>query len=144
MEKVRAWTLADIPAIVALERACFSDPWTAEAWLGAIPRADVFGFVAEENGELVGFACGTALFEDSEIWKVAVRETMRGKGLGGALTDALLNEAKARGAQRTFLEVRVGNQAAIGLYRSRGFETTRERKKYYADGEDALEMKKDL
>lgn len=144
MFTIRAWTKFDIFAIAGLERECFPDAWTEETWTAEFARADVFGYVAERDGKVVGFACGTALFEDAEIWKVAVAESERGKGLGGALTDALLQTAKERGATRTFLEVRVGNRSAIGLYQSRGFERTRERKRYYADGEDALEMKKDL
>ena len=40
------------------------------------------------------------------------------------------------------LHVRVGNKAAIALYRGAlGFETMRTEDKYYADGEDAFDMR---
>ena len=42
------------------------------------------------------------------------------------------------------LEVRVSNAAAIGLYRSLGFESLGTRRAYYQDGEDALLFVKDL
>jgi ribosomal-protein-alanine N-acetyltransferase len=38
------------------------------------------------------------------------------------------------------LEVRASNIAAIGLYESAGFTKFNVRARYYADGEDAVEM----
>jgi RimJ/RimL family protein N-acetyltransferase len=46
---------------------------------------------------------------------------MRGRGLGGQLLDALLDAARARGAHKAELQVWPHNEAAIGLYLSRGF-----------------------
>ncbi len=43
-----------------------------------------------------------------------------------------------------FLEVRVGNAAAIALYRAFAFEQVTIRKRYYPDGEDALVMHRRL
>ena len=56
----------------------------------------------------------------------------------------LVVEAEKRGAIRAFLEVRVGNAAAIALYESRGYRKLRVRRKYYPDGEDAFVMSKRL
>ena len=43
------------------------------------------------------------------------------------------------------LHVRVSNRAALGLYRDRlGYKVTNTEVGYYADGEDAYQMKKDL
>lgn len=141
---VRQWSEKDLLKIAALERECFDDPWTTEMLKGEFLHAESFGAVAEEDGELVGYLCGRALFEDAELLRVAVKEARRGQGIGGRLAAALFDEAKARGARRVFLEVRASNEPALGLYRTRGFERTRLRKRYYPDGEDALEMKKEL
>ena len=53
----------------------------------------------------------------------------------------LLNEARRRGAEELFLEVRVDNEGAQALYRELGFETVSVRKRYYKGGIDALTMK---
>lgn len=137
---IRKFDENDIERILRIEKDCFSDPWTAEMWKSEIARSDFFGIALEENGEIFAFACTTVLFEDAELLKIAVEKKRRGSGYGGKLLDELLTEAKNRGAERMFLEVRASNIPALRLYESRGFVKTRLRKKYYADGEDAVEM----
>ena len=134
----------DIAAIADLERSCFAEPWTIGQLAGAFTRTDLCALVVEADGGIAGYICGTALFEDAEIARMAVDKNRRRVGLGGKLLDAFLALVKGRGATRAFLEVRVSNAAAIGLYRSRGFAPLRVRLKYYGDGEDGVEMKKDL
>lgn len=102
------------------------------------------GIVAEAAGEILGYVCGSSLFEEAELMRIAVLPDYRGQGIGGDLVDEFFKSVVALGARRVFLEVRATNEAALGLYRSRGFEKNRLRKRYYADGEDALEMKKEL
>ena len=87
---------------------------------------------------------GSVLFEDAEIYKVAILPQHRGKGLGSMAVNAFVDKVKERGGERIFLEVRPSNTAALRLYQNRGFEKNRLRKRYYADGEDCLEMKKEL
>lgn len=139
---IRAWTEADISAIRKLEEDCFALPWSESALRSTLGRKDNIGFVLEEDGLCIGYALSSVLFEDGEILRIAVVENRRGEGLGGLLFDKLLAEMKDKGAERVFLEVRVSNVSAIGLYTARGFERMRERKNYYADGEAAWEMKK--
>ncbi len=130
----------DIPAIVALEAETFPDPWSKSGWESAFARSDFFGFVVKEGEALVGFVCGTSLFEESELLKIAIAKEKRGQGYGKRLLVALQNEAKSRGAQKMFLEVREGNIPAKNLYLQNGFLSSRVRKNYYADGETAVEM----
>lgn len=144
MPEIREWTEKDLPALAVLERSCFDDPWTVEMLRAEIFKQDSYGLILEEDGKALGYACGNALFEDGEIEKVAVLAECRGKGYGKALVLGLLALAEKKGAQRVFLEVRASNAPALGLYQSVGFEKTRLRKRYYENGEDALEMKKEL
>jgi len=51
---------------------------------------------------------------------------------------------RAYGAKQWYLEVRVTNEEAIALYKKLGFEVTRTVHGYYADGEDAFVMSRDL
>lgn len=144
MTVIRDWTEKDLPAIAILERACFSEPWTMEMLKNEFLRKEFCGALLEEDEKIVGFVCGMTLFEDAELMKVAVAESCRKRGLGGALVDEFYRRAISRGVERIFLEVRVSNAAALALYQGRGYEKTRLRKRYYADGEDALEMKKEV
>ena len=135
---------SDIPSLLTIEKECFPDPWTENSWEAAFARNDFFGFVLKEKDTLIGFVCGTALFEESELLKIAVSPPLRGKGCGNQLLGALLDESKKRGAEKMFLEVREGNLPARKLYEKTGFIQTRVRKKYYDDGENAVEMFKTL
>lgn len=134
----------DLPKLMALERACFEDAWTTEMMKNELVRDGFCGVLAETDGEIAGYVCGYTLFEDAELPKIAVLKDYRGRGLGGLLLDLFSEKARQRGAERIFLEVRASNEPALRLYQSRGFEKTRIRKRYYADGEDALEMKREL
>ena len=144
MITIRDWTERDLPKLMALERACFADAWTTEMMKNEFFRDGFCGALAEEDGETVGYVCGYTLFEDAELFKIAVSQNCRGRGIGGLLLDAFAEKTAANGAERIFLEVRISNEPALGLYLSRGFAKTRIRKRYYPDGEDALEMKREL
>ena len=52
--------------------------------------------------------------------------------------------AAQKGAKRVFLEVRVSNSPAFLLYLKHGFNGLYARSRYYADGEDAIVMMKEL
>ena len=142
--EIRSWSEADVAEVAKIERECFSDPWTEEMLYQEVRRLDFFGLILQSGEEKLAYVCGTLLFEDAELPRIAVRAEYRGKGFGGKLLDAFIEEVKTRGGERIFLEVRTSNESALGLYQSRGFETLRVRKKYYSNGEDAFEMRKTL
>lgn len=142
--QITDWKQEDIPQITQIEQECFSAAWDASALYSAFALSGACGVAAFEDGALVGYVCGSVLFEDAEIFRVAVCPPYRKKGLGTALTEAFCERAAKRGAERVFLEVRVCNAAAIALYKKCGFENNRLRKKYYENGDDGLEMIKNL
>ena len=141
---LRKCTEKDLALLIALDNAVFPDAWTELMWQNQLADKNFFGVCAEENGEAVGFVCGTLLFDDGELLKIGVKPDCRGKGVGGLLLNAFLDGIKRAGGVRVFLEVRQGNTPALGLYESRSFLKTRVRERYYADGENALEMKKEF
>ena len=134
----------DISAIAEIERECFEDNWTETMLLSEFSRSGFYGLVLEIQNEIVGYAFATALFENADLERIAVKSARRGLGLGGMLLDGLQQGVKALGAEQLFLEVRPSNTPAVQLYESRGFFVLRTRPRYYADGEDAVEMKKTL
>jgi ribosomal-protein-alanine N-acetyltransferase len=141
---IREFTEKDLSKLALLEKSCFADAWTMEMLKSEMGRDGFCCLLAEADGEAAGFVYGNVLFEDAELYKVAVLPDFRGKGIGRGLMNAFSGFVKDKGAQQIFLEVRVSNQAALALYLGQNFEKTRLRKRYYADGEDCLEMRKSL
>ena len=145
---VRAATLADLDAIMALERASFP----TDAWSETLMRAELASphgtyFALEDDGRLVGYAGlrAPAGSKDADVQTIAVAADARGHGHGRTLLRTLLGEAAARRVAEVFLEVRADNPAAHALYVSEGFTELGRRPRYYQpDGVDAIVMRLDL
>ena len=136
---LRPLTAADLPALAALEEACFSHPWT-ERQLAADLDNDLLSLWAAEgeDGALLGYAEVRAVLDEGTLERIAVAPAARRRGIGEALLDRLIREGRGRLAFLT-LEVRAGNAPAIGLYEKLGFREVGRRKNYYREeGEDAL------
>jgi len=136
-------TLADLDAIVALERQCFPMPWTREAFARELAREDDIAlYVAARDGdEVVGYAGMWVLPVEAHLCTIGVAPSRQGKGLGERILLHMVDEAVGRGAERVVLEYRVSNLAAHGMYMKYGFRLLGVRKGYYRDGpatEDAI------
>jgi len=90
---------------------------------------------------LIGIGCLWAILEEAHITMLAIHPQFQRQGLGQALLWALLKSACDRQLERSTLEVRDSNLAAVCLYKKFGFKEAGRRKRYYQDtGEDALVM----
>ncbi|MCG0240037.1 MAG: ribosomal protein S18-alanine N-acetyltransferase [Firmicutes bacterium] len=138
-------TLADVDGVVAVERLCFLTPWSRQAFVRELtenPHARYL--VARAGGTVVGYAGMWLVLDEAHVTNVAVHPDWRRQGLGERLMRGLMDWARAEGATRMTLEVRVSNQPAQELYRKLGFQPSGIRRGYYTDtGEDALIMWKD-
>lgn len=131
----------DVPRVAELERAVFPDPWSEHAFGESLSREGVAGFVSERGGRITGYGICVVAADEGEILNLAVELAERRSGQGRALAAAMLDWMERHGAQRTYLEVRGSNAAAIALYRSLGFEAAGVRAGYYRKPrEDALVM----
>ena len=65
--------------------------------------------------------------EDALLEDLFVEESARGSGLGRALLERAVQEARERGCRRIELDVNDNNDAALGLYRSIGFDNRDDR-----------------
>jgi len=88
-------------------------PWTAEQFhseLIGVPQTRWY-VVAEDDGELVGYAGLTFSGETADIQTVAVAPAHQRRGIGTTLLFALLDEARGRGARELLVEVRADKRA---------------------------------
>ncbi len=145
-----AATLDDLPALVAMERACFTHPWTP-AQLEEPLRHQAGGQVlvlrspeAPGPQRLMAYCVFRIVLDELDISTLAVGAAWRRRGLGRWLLQEVLGLAARRGAPSAFLEVRQSNWSALGLYRSVGFDILGTRRDYYEDPrEDAFLLRRD-
>ena len=132
--------------IMRIEKLSFTTPWSKQAFLSEMLDNDrAYYLVAKVNDRAVGYIGVWLIAGEGHITNVAVHPDYRGKGIGNLLMMAIEHLAKARGAARMTLEVRVSNDIAQGLYRKLGYIAAGIRRRYYRDNdEDAIIMWKDI
>ena len=131
----------DVEEIAVIERATFSEPWSAEDFLNEVDKEGHCYIAAFAEGKVAGYCGYWNVAGEGQIFNVAVREDLRGKGIGRALMTELLAEGEGEGIKAFTLEVRAGNAPAIGLYHSLGFEDAGIRRNFYTKpDEDAIIM----
>lgn len=139
---LRPMTEADIVSVSAIDDLVYERPWSADFLRGRVPGSDNrIHLVAESDSAVVGHAGLTVVADEGHVTTVAVHPDVQGGGVGACLLAGLCRAAVAAGLASMTLEVRVSNEAAIGLYRRFGFAPAGVRPRYYADrDEDALIM----
>lgn len=138
----RGATTADAPALAALHAAAFppAQAWGANAIALLLAMPGAFGVWRDGAGLVLARMAAT----EAEILTIAVAPETRRRGHGAALLGEATAVARARGAAAMFLEVAADNAAALALYAREGFVEVGRRRRYYADGADALVLRRDL
>lgn len=134
----------DLPAVLAIERRAFSQPWSRAFFEKELATPFARLTVAMEEvrprSQLVGYSCRWRVTDEVHLLNVAVHPGRRGGGIGRLLVEAVIGEARGTWARTMFLEVRAGNVAARRLYRLLGFRDLGVRRGYYGPGQDAIVM----
>jgi len=145
----------DLRSVVHINMVCLPENYTDFFFVDLHQRFPETFIVAEDNGEVVGYImCRMelglsnfgfkGLVKKGHIVSVAVLPQYRRKGIGEALVSKAMEGMRLYNAKQCFLEVRVTNTQAISLYKKLGFQVTRTIHGYYADGEDAYLMSREL
>lgn len=116
----------------------FAEPWSEEGFAVELGRGRTRVLAAREGARLVGYALGWRAEDELELLQLAVAVEARGRGIGARLLAAYLDALRAEGVARVLLEVRPSNSPALRLYARSGARALGRRRRYYADGEDAL------
>jgi len=137
----RPMTQADIDAVLKIEYAAFSHPWTRGIFTDALSAYECW--LMFEGGQQIGHGVINVILDEAHLLNITVKPQSQGRGLRPRLLGDLMERARARGGRECFLEVRASNASAYRLYERYGFNEVGRRRAYYpsAEGrEDALVM----
>lgn len=138
---MRAGQPADLPALLALEQQFPGDRLSPRQFRHHLASMTARLRVIEDaSGQLLGYVLVLRHRQRplARLYSIAVDVAARGFGLGARLLADAEQQARLAGACGLQLEVRADNEAAIALYRSRGYELFARRSAYYEDGAEAL------
>lgn len=139
---------SDLAYVAALENEIHAAPWSLGNFRDAL-AAGYAATVGERDGRVLAFGVMTLGPGEAQLLNLSVVPDARRRGLGRALLDRFIGDARRAGAEQMFLEVRVGNAPAIAMYADAGFEAVGRRGGYYpatsrSPSEDALVMRRTL
>ena len=129
--------------IAGMHHVCFAEPWNEKAMTELLVLPGVFGWLAGGDRPR-GFALARAAADEAEILTILVLPPYRRQGLARQLLGKVSEDAKTQGVLTLFLEVAASNGSALDLYTKVGFAPVGRRKRYYANGGDALMMARRL
>ncbi|MFN0182917.1 MAG: ribosomal protein S18-alanine N-acetyltransferase [Aquabacterium sp.] len=143
----RPLEMQDLDELVRVEQLAHPHPWTRGHFADSLS----VGHRAERRDSsrdgLVGYIVAMPVVDELHLLNITVTPACQRQGHGRALLDRVVRWAAEGGHTSVWLEVRAGNQAALGLYRACGFEPLAVRPRYYAavgGREDAVVMRLNL
>lgn len=131
--KIELMGAEHLDGVEALERSCFSHPWSCQSLETELENNQSLFYVAVEDGQVAGYIGMSFVLDEGYIYNVAVDEKYRKRGIGSALIRTLVTHCKKESFAFLTLEVRESNTAARSLYNNFGFIKVGERKNYYSD-----------
>lgn len=135
---------AHVIQVAALEKLCFSDPWSEKSIASELDNELSCWLVALEDGTLAGYVGSQTVMGESDMMNLAVAPEQRRRGVARALVKALVEELRLQGSHSLTLEVRVSNLPARKLYDALGFVQVGRRPNYYVHPrEDGLILRKE-
>ncbi len=152
---MRKFRVEDLTHVTHINRVCLPENYSDYFFVDLHRRFPETFLVAEEDGKVVAYImCRVetslsglsfrGLAKKGHIVSVAVLPKYRRRGIGRALVMKAMENMLLYKAKQCFLEVRVTNTSGVNLYRRLGFDVARTIRSYYADGEDAYVMTRDL
>ncbi|MFW5741029.1 MAG: GNAT family N-acetyltransferase [Myxococcota bacterium] len=133
--QIREMDLEDLPRVYALGEQLFTPerwPTLYRTWDGH-ELADLYAsdgdtcFVAELDGDIVGFALGTLLEKRKSPWKygwvlwLGVSPSLGRRGLGKRLLSRITDVFVEYGARMILIDTDPTNRAAMKFFRNEGF-----------------------
>ena len=119
MASIHRLTAADLPRL----RGFWTEHWDAEFVVAhgtVFQPENVSGFLALDDNDWIGLITYTFLDTDCEI--VSIDSLRENEGIGTALIEKVIEEAKANQCRRVHVSTTNANLRALGFYQKRGFQ----------------------
>ena len=130
--------------VAALEKECFSMPWSESAIISELSNPFSLWVVAVDGDTVAGYIGSQAVMGEADMMNLAVLPAYRRQGIGKNLVTVLIEFLHDKEVHSLTLEVRASNESAINLYAGLGFVQVGRRPNYYtAPKEDALILRKE-
>ena len=144
MIEIKMMESIHVSQVAALEKLCFSDPWSENSVASELNNPLSLWLVALDGDAVAGYVGSQSVMGETDMMNIAVDPNYRRQGVAAALVEALVRQLKVNGNHCLTLEVRASNDAAIALYEKLGFAQIGRRPNYYRNPrEDALILRKE-
>jgi len=145
----------DLDQVIEINLISLKEHYPVQFWRDHLQLWGKIFLVAEVDSRIVGYVMTRIergfsflrrfLRKLGHVVSIAVHPNYRRRGIGSALMVEVLRRMKdLYNVDEAYLEVRVSNIPAIKLYEKLGFKIVKVIKHYYADGEDAYLMAREL
>jgi len=147
--KVEPATMQNLEELLRIEQECFTtEAFTRQQVISLLRNPNAVGLLARVNGEVAGFIIGVVenygTIKAGRVFTIDVSVKHRRRGVGIKLLKEIEDAFLRGGAETSYLEVRVDNQAARRLYRKQGYQEIESLDDYYSIGVHGLRLKKQL
>ncbi len=141
---VRPMTEADLGQVEAIEKTCFSTPWSVKSFLDACTTEEnIYLVCCDDDHKVMGYCGLWTVLGEGNITNMAVAKEYRKHGIGEMLMKEMERLGQLKDVSIFFLEVRESNEPAKRLYEKMGYKEIGRRKRFYERPvEDALVMSK--
>ncbi len=144
MIRIEPMTVSHVSQIAALEKSCFSAPWSEKSLLSELENPLALWLAALDGDRVAGYIGAQTVLGESDMMNLAVDPSYRRQGVARALVTTLIASLRQAGSRSIVLEVRESNLPAGKLYESLGFAQVGLRRGYYEKPrEDARILKKE-
>ncbi|MCA1323491.1 ribosomal protein S18-alanine N-acetyltransferase [Herbaspirillum sp. alder98] len=132
-------TVDEVDAVVAIENAVYSHPWTRGNFLDSLYSGYQAYTLRDGQGSLLGYFLVMQAVDEAHLLNISVAQAHQHQGLGRLLLWRAGIVARQLGMQRMLLEVRESNGHAFKVYQRYGFTEIGRRKNYYPAVNNARE-----
>ena len=143
--QLRAIEYGDLEAVLAVERAAYSFPWTRGNFVDSLAAGYLAEMLVDDRVGLVGYYVAMAGVGEMHLLNLTVTPAQQRRGHSRTLLDALEDRCRDQGLAMLWLKVRASNLRARHVYARRGFAEVGLRRGYYPAGkaqrEDAIVMR---
>lgn len=101
------------------------DDWYSEEDLVQQVEDPIF-FVAEQDGNIVGFVHASVEDEEAQLHRIYLRPESQGRGIGSSLYNRVEEEIREKGGESVRLEVLSENEKGLNFYLHQGFKEVKE------------------